>query len=54
MSLISRSIPLLVSVVGLGASGLTGCASLSNKEKGAIIGATTGAAAGGLIGRSKG
>jgi outer membrane protein OmpA-like peptidoglycan-associated protein len=54
MSLISRSIPLLVSVVGLGASGLTGCASLSNKEKGAIIGATTGAAAGGLIGRSNG
>jgi len=54
MSLISRSIPLLVSVVGLGASGLTGCASLSNKEKGAIIGATTGAAAGGPIGRSTG
>jgi outer membrane protein OmpA-like peptidoglycan-associated protein len=53
MSLISRSLPLLVSVVGLGA-GLTGCASLSNKERGAIIGAGTGAAAGGLIGNSNG
>ena len=33
---------------------LSGCASLSNKEKGAIIGATTGAAAGGVIGNQTG
>jgi outer membrane protein OmpA-like peptidoglycan-associated protein len=54
MSLVSRSLPLLVAVVGLSASSITGCASLSNKERGAIIGATTGAAAGGLIGNKNG
>ncbi len=35
-------------------SGLSGCASMSNKQKGALIGATSGAAVGGLIGRSNG
>ena len=35
-------------------AGLSACASLSNKEKGAIIGATTGAAAGGVIGNQTG
>jgi outer membrane protein OmpA-like peptidoglycan-associated protein len=33
---------------------LAGCASLSNKERGAIIGAGAGAAAGGAIGRAQG
>ena len=35
-------------------SGFTGCASMSKKQKGALIGATSGAAVGGLIGRSNG
>jgi outer membrane protein OmpA-like peptidoglycan-associated protein len=33
---------------------LTGCSSLSNKEKGAMIGAATGAAVGGVIGKHNG
>lgn len=35
-------------------AGLAGCAGLSRTERGAIIGATTGAAVGGLIGRNSG
>ena len=47
--LLAVALPLAVTLAGLPA-----CASLSNKEKGAIIGATTGAAAGGVIGRNNG
>lgn len=38
----------------LGATGLTGCASLNNQQKGAVIGATTGGVVGGVIGRQAG
>ncbi|HKG95504.1 MAG TPA: OmpA family protein [Gemmatimonadaceae bacterium] len=40
--------------LALGLALLPACASLSNKEKGAIIGATTGAAVGGAIGNNNG
>lgn len=40
--------------LALGSMVLGGCASLNNKEKGAIIGAGAGAAAGGAIGRANG
>jgi outer membrane protein OmpA-like peptidoglycan-associated protein len=49
-----RRLTALAAGAALGAAMLGGCASLSNKEKGAIIGATTGAAAGGLIGKNNG
>jgi outer membrane protein OmpA-like peptidoglycan-associated protein len=49
-----RTLTLTGSLAAVGATGLTGCASLNNKERGAVIGAATGAAAGGLIGRSNG
>jgi outer membrane protein OmpA-like peptidoglycan-associated protein len=44
----------VVSLSALGIAGLTGCASMSNKQKGAVIGAASGAAAGGLIGKHNG
>jgi outer membrane protein OmpA-like peptidoglycan-associated protein len=40
--------------LALGSMVISGCASLSNKEKGAIAGAAAGAAAGGAIGRANG
>jgi outer membrane protein OmpA-like peptidoglycan-associated protein len=43
-----------VAAFSLTALTLSGCASLSNKEKGAAIGAATGAVAGGAIGRAQG
>ena len=49
-----RTLTLTGSLAAVGVTGLTGCASLNNKERGAVIGAATGAAAGGLIGRSNG
>lgn len=52
---LARSIPLVIVLAGAGLSGVSGCSSaLSRKEKGAIVGAATGAAAGGLIGRANG
>lgn len=41
-------------MLALGSIVLSGCASLSNKERGAIIGAGAGAAAGGAIGKAQG
>jgi phage tail tape-measure protein len=41
-------------MLALGSVVLSGCASLSNKERGAIIGAGAGAAAGGAIGKAQG
>jgi outer membrane protein OmpA-like peptidoglycan-associated protein len=38
----------------LGAMTLAGCASMSNKQKGAVIGATSGAAVGGIVGKHNG
>ena len=50
-----RSIPVALVLACTAATGLSGCSSaLSKKEKGAIVGAATGAAAGGLIGRANG
>ena len=41
-------------VVVFGALGLSACASMNNKERGAIIGATAGATVGGVIGNNTG
>ena len=43
-----------LSALLLGAVALSGCASLSNEQKGAIIGMGTGAAVGGVIGKNTG
>ena len=43
-----------IAALTLASLALGGCASLSNKEKGAILGAGAGAAAGGVIGRANG
>ena len=43
-----------VAVAALTAFGLSGCASMSNKERGAVIGAGAGAAVGGVIGNNTG
>ncbi len=43
-----------IAALSLASLALTGCASLNNKERGAIIGAGAGAAAGGAIGRVNG
>jgi len=50
----NRQLTGLVSLAALGAMTLTGCASMSNKQKGALIGATSGAAVGGLVGKHNG
>lgn len=50
----ARTLTVGVVLVGLGAPGLTGCASLNRTEEGAIIGATGGAVIGGVIGRQVG
>ena len=47
---IRRSPVMLVTIAGLAL--LPACASLNNKERGAIIGAATGAAAGGVVGNN--
>ena len=49
-----RTIALSTVVAGLGSTMLTGCASLNNKESGAIIGAAGGATVGGAIGSKNG
>ena len=43
-----------VAVAALAAFGLSACASMSNKERGAVIGAGAGAAVGGVIGNNTG
>jgi len=50
----TRRLTALALAVVLPGTGLAGCAGLSRTERGAIIGATTGAAVGGLIGRNSG
>jgi outer membrane protein OmpA-like peptidoglycan-associated protein len=45
---------MLIAAVAMGSFGLTGCASMSNKERGAVIGAGTGGAVGGVIGNNTG
>ena len=54
MNVYTRSIPAVVALVAGSLVSLGGCASMNNKERGAIVGAATGAAAGGLIGRANG
>ena len=49
-----RHLTELVSIAALGALTLSGCASMSNKQKGAVIGAASGAAVGGLVGKHNG
>jgi outer membrane protein OmpA-like peptidoglycan-associated protein len=44
----------LLAAMVLGSLGLSACASMSNKERGAVIGAGTGAAVGGVIGNNTG
>ncbi len=44
----------LVGALMLGSFGLSACASMTNKERGAVIGAGTGAAIGGVIGNNTG
>ncbi len=54
MHLSNRHLTSLMSLAAVGALTLSGCASMSNKQKGAVIGATSGAAVGGLIGKHNG
>ena len=49
-----RSFVLTGTLAAMGVTGLAGCASLNKKERGAAIGAASGATLGGLIGRSNG
>lgn len=49
-----RSFTALAAVVTLTGSGLTGCTSLSQTERGAVIGAAGGAAVGAIVGRQIG
>ena len=53
-SLIRRHTTLLILVLFVGGLSLSGCASLSNTEKGAAAGAGTGAVVGGVIGNAAG
>ena len=50
----SRRIIAAATAASLGLTGLTGCASLSNTEKGAIIGTATGGAIGAAVGSKNG
>ena len=54
MHLSNRHLTSLMSLAAVGAMTLSGCASMSNKQKGAVIGATSGAAIGGLVGKHNG
>jgi outer membrane protein OmpA-like peptidoglycan-associated protein len=49
-----RALVLAGSLAAVGVSGLTGCASMNNKARGAVIGAAGGAAVGAAVGRSNG
>jgi outer membrane protein OmpA-like peptidoglycan-associated protein len=54
MTRLTRSITTAAAFVALSGAGLTGCASLTQTERGAVIGATGGAAVGAVIGRQIG
>jgi outer membrane protein OmpA-like peptidoglycan-associated protein len=49
-----RSTGTLLALLAFGTAGLSGCASMNQKERGAIIGAGAGAALGGVIGNNTG
>lgn len=50
----SKSRSAIIGLLAAGSIGLSGCASMSNKERGAVIGAGAGAAVGGVIGNNTG
>ncbi|MGK2963964.1 MAG: OmpA family protein [Gemmatimonadaceae bacterium] len=52
--MIYSSRKILIAAMVLGSFGLSACAGMSNKERGAVIGAGAGAAAGGVIGNQTG
>jgi len=54
MNTMKRSFTAMLAVVTLGAGSLSGCATMTNKEKGAVVGASTGAAVGAAVGRRTG
>lgn len=54
MTKYTRSLTALVAVLTVGATGLSGCASLSSTERGGAIGAATGAAVGAVVGKKTG
>lgn len=54
MNVLSKRLTVALCATTLGASGLAGCASLSNTERGAVIGAGTGGAIGAVIGNQTG
>ena len=54
MKRVTHSMMAALTVVTLGTSGLAGCASLNQTERGAILGAAGGAAVGAVIGRQVG
>lgn len=54
MQHLNRRIFSVATLASLGLTGLAGCASLSNTERGAIIGATTGGAVGAAVGSKNG
>lgn len=54
MNVFARRLTILVSTVAVAGTGLAGCASMSNTERGAVIGASTGGAVGAVIGNNTG
>jgi outer membrane protein OmpA-like peptidoglycan-associated protein len=54
MNVVNRRFTLALCAFGFASTGLAGCASMSNTERGAVIGAGTGAAIGGVIGKQTG
>ena len=54
MNVFAKKLTMAAALAALAAPGLAGCASMSNTERGGVIGAGTGAAIGGVIGRQTG
>ena len=54
MNMLGRKFTVLLAAGALGASGLAGCASMSNTERGAVVGAGAGGAIGAVIGKQTG
>lgn len=54
MNILTRRLTTLAAVATVSTTGLTGCASMNNAERGATLGAGTGGAIGAVIGRSTG
>ena len=54
MTTYKRSLTAMLAVLLVSATSLAGCATLSNKERGAAIGAATGAAVGAVVGKKTG